>query len=264
MNEAVRLHWREYLMEAACLGLFMISACAVGVLLEYPRSWIHQALPDPVTRRILMGVAMGATCIGLFHSAWGKRSGAHMNPAVTLAFWSLGKIRGWDATFYIAAQFAGGLAGVAAASFAIGLPLAHAAVNYVVTMPGPWGEWTALWTEFLISLLMMTTVLVFSNHTALARYTPWAAAVLVTLYISVEAPFSGMSMNPARTFGSAAWAGQYHSLWIYCAAPPLAMLAAGRIYRAIAGAHRVVCAKFHHHNHQPCIFNCKWGSMRNA
>ncbi len=120
MTQAIRLHWPEYLMEAACLGMFMLSACFFTVLLEYPASWVHESIGSAAVRRVLMGIAMGATLVGIIHTAWGKRSGAHMNPAFTLAFWSLGKIRGWDAMFYVTAQFAGGIGGVALASFLIG------------------------------------------------------------------------------------------------------------------------------------------------
>ena len=69
---------------------------------------------------------MGLTAIGIFYSPWGQRSGAHMNPAVTLTFLSLGKIAPWDAFFYIVFQFLGGIAGVLVASFLIGPPLQHA------------------------------------------------------------------------------------------------------------------------------------------
>ncbi len=96
-------------MEAALLGLFMVSAGLLGTLLEYPRSPVHQAIPDAFLRRLLMGLAMGLTAIGLIYSPWGKQSGAHFNPAVTWTFWRLGKVKLWDAIWYTVAQFAGGL-----------------------------------------------------------------------------------------------------------------------------------------------------------
>ena len=61
---------------------------------------------------MLTGIAMGSTAIALVFSPLGKRSGAHFNPAVTLTFWRLGKVKNWDAVFYIVAQFIGGIAGV--------------------------------------------------------------------------------------------------------------------------------------------------------
>ena len=69
-------------------------------------------LHDRDLQRVFTGICMGLTAIALIHSPWGKRSGAHMNPAVTLTFLRLGHIAPWDAAFYIAAQFIGGTLGV--------------------------------------------------------------------------------------------------------------------------------------------------------
>jgi aquaporin Z len=71
---ALANHWPEYLMEAAGLGLFMISACVFVLLLEHPASGVRQALEDPWLRRCLIGVAMGLTAIALIYSPLGKRS----------------------------------------------------------------------------------------------------------------------------------------------------------------------------------------------
>ena len=96
-------HWPEYLMEAAGLGLFMISACVFGTLLEHPASPVRAGrCPTPLVRRVLMGLAMGLTAIAIIYSPWGQRSGAHMNPAVTLTFLRLGKVAPADAVFYVA------------------------------------------------------------------------------------------------------------------------------------------------------------------
>ena len=109
----LREHWPEYLCEAAELGLFMISAGLFTILLHHPDSPILSFIPSEFTRRMLTGIAMGSTAIALVFSPLGKRSGAHFNPAVTLTFWRLGKVKNWDAVFYIVAQFIGGIAGVA-------------------------------------------------------------------------------------------------------------------------------------------------------
>ena len=258
---ALQQHWPEYLMEAAELGSFMISACVFTALFEHPASPVHALLPDATLRRVFIGIAMGLTAISIFYSPWGKRSGAHLNPAVTLTFFSLGKIGGWDALFYAAAQFAGGIAGVGAASLLIGEAIGHPSVNYAVTAPGPRGPWAALGAEFLISFLMMTSVLVFSNSTKLSRLTPLIAGTLVAAYISIEAPLSGMSMNPARTLGSAVPSGMFSALWVYFAAPVAGMLLAARLYLLRRGTHGVFCAKLHHHNSERCIFRCNYGDL---
>ena len=114
----------------------MLSAAVVNALLEYPHSPLYQLLPDPVVRRVLIGIAMGITAIGIIYSPWGKRSGAHLNPAVTVTFFRLGKIQGLDALFYVLAQFVGGLIGLLAAERVIGMAIEHPTVNYVVDSTG--------------------------------------------------------------------------------------------------------------------------------
>ena len=104
-------HWKEYAMEGALLGLFMVAACGFATLLEHAVSTVHQALPDPNVRRVLMGMAMGFTAIGLIYSPWGQQSGAHMNPSLTLSYFRLGKIEGGDVLGYMAGQFLGGVGG---------------------------------------------------------------------------------------------------------------------------------------------------------
>jgi len=253
----VTRHWPEYAIEAACLGVFMISACVFVTLLEHPLSPARAALADPTLRRVLVGVAMGFTAIGLIYSPWGQQSGAHMNPSLTLAYLRLGKIAPADAFGYVLAQFAGGFAGVLVARVALGRAVADAAVNYAATVPGPWGPGLAFLGELVISFGMMTMVLVVSNS-RLARLTGLFAGLLVATYISVEAPLSGMSMNPARTLGSAVHAAQWTALWVYFTAPPLGMLAAAEAYLRLPGAREVWCAKLHHDNDKRCIFRCQW------
>lgn len=258
----LRYHWPEYCMEAAALGTFMISASVFAVLLEHPSSPLHEALMSAsVLRRALMGLAMGLTAIGIICSPWGQRSGAHMNPSVTLTYLTLGKIAPWDAAFYIAFQFFGGVIGMQAANLLLGSPLQHTAVNYVVTAPGVGGPVAAAAAEFTISALMMSVILCVSNSRRLSYYTPLFAGSLVALFITMEAPFSGMSMNPARTFGAAFSANQWTAFWIYLIVPPAAMIFASLLYRARYGIHAVFCAKLHHCNQQRCIFRCRYGDL---
>jgi aquaporin Z len=261
LADALTSHWPEYLMEAGELGSFMISACVVTVLLEHPSSWLYETIENPILRRGVAGLAMGLTAVAIILSPWGKRSGAHMNPAVTLTFCSLGKVAWRDAVFYVLAQFIGGIAGVAVASVLVGPPLRHSAVNYAVTVPGAMGVSRAFIAEAVISALLMMIVLVVSNRRRIAPYLPFTVGLLIAAYITIEAPLSGMSMNAARTFGSALAAGDCRALWLYFAGPLLGMLAAGQLYRAFYGTRAVFCAKFHHHNQYRCIFRCRFGQM---
>jgi aquaporin Z len=259
---ALKAHWPEYFMEATELALFMISACVVTAVLEHPASPLHHVFPNPFTRRLITGVAMGLTLLALIHSTWGKRSGAHMNPAFTLMFLRLGKVEAWDAAFYAVSQFAGGVAGVLLSLLLLGPWLAHPNVNFAATQPGMSGILVAFAAELLISFVLALTVLGVSNHSKLSPFTPYFAASLVAAYITFEAPFSGMSMNPARTLGSAFPAHMFHALWIYFTAPPLAMLMAAEVYVRASSARSVYCAKFHHANNQRCIFRCRYMEMK--
>ena len=251
--QSLQSHWPEYLIEAWALGTFMISAGVFAVLLDYSGSPLHQAISDATTRRVLGGLAMGLTAIALIYSPWGQRSGAHMNPAVTLTFWRLGKIKRWDALFFAIAQFGGGLVGVLLVARVLGDAFTGAPVNYAATMPGPLGPWVALTAEIVIAALLMLTVLTVSNTPRFARYTGLCAGVLVASYISVEAPLSGMSMNPARSFASAAPALMWQHFWIYVIAPALGMLAGAQIYLFVRTRARIGCAKLLHPTHQRCI-----------
>jgi aquaporin Z len=256
LEHALAGHWPEYLIEATCLGLFMLSACVFTVIVEHPASSIRAAIPDASIRRFIIGVAMGLSAITLIYSPIGKRSGAHMNPAITLTFYRLGKIEPWDAVFYVMAQFLGGVAGTALAFAIFRSTLVHPQVNFVVTSPGMMGTLVALAGEIAISFLMMSVVLTLSNSADLARYTGLAAGLLVMMFITFEAPISGMSMNPARSFASDFVGMQWNAIWIYFAGPLAGMLAAAELYVRSRGKDSVLCAKLDHSGKSRCIFHC--------
>jgi aquaporin Z len=241
-------------MEAGLLGSFMVSACLFTALFYFPQSPVSQAIPMGLPRRLLIGLAMALTALCIFYSPWGKQSGAHINPSVTLTFLRLGKIRRWDAFFYIVAQFTGSILGVLLAAQVLRPVLSHPSVRYAVTIPGPRGPWAAFLAEILIACGMMLAVLYFSSHPRLSRFTPIAASILVATYITFEAPFSGMSMNPARSFGSALNAGVWDHFWIYLTAPLVGLFSASQLYSWWKGCESLKCCKLHHHNLKRCIF----------
>ena len=243
-------------MEAAGLGLFMISAGLFTTLIEYPGSALHSFIASAFLRRGLIGLAMGGTAIALIYSPWGQQSGAHYNPAVTLAFFRLGKVRPWDAFFYVAAQFLGGIAGVLVVSALLHESFRQPPVAYIATRPGPLGPSVAFLAETVISFTMMAMVLTVSNTKILARYTGFFAGLLVFIFIALEAPFSGMSINPARSVSSAAPARAWRGLWIYLSAPVLGMFMAAEANRWLKGPHAVLCAKLNHQTARRCIFRC--------
>jgi len=237
-----RQHGAEAAAEALLLGLFLLSACTFTVLLEHPASAARAALPSAGLRRVLMGLAMGLTAVALIHSPWGRRSGAHMNPAVSLSFAALGRVPRSVALLYGVAQAAGAIAGVLLARALLGPALGHPAVDFAVTRPGTAGIAAALLAEAALSFVLMATVLALSRS-RFERFTGHAAGLLVWLFIAAEAPLSGMSMNPARSLGSALVARQAGGLWIYFVGPPLGMLAAAAV---LSAGRRRGCAKLDH------------------
>jgi aquaporin Z len=256
------LHWPEYGIEAGAIATFMLSAAVFAAVLYHPSSRVATSISNEWIRRGLMGLAMGLTAIAIIYSPWGQRSGAHMNPAITLTFFRLGKVARRDLLGYVAAQFVGGIAGIAAAAAALGSLVSHPAVNYVTTTPGPSGHVAAFLAEGTISFGMMLAVLAVSNDKRYAPCTGLCAGLLVWAYIVIEQPLSGMSMNPARTFGSALLARDFVGLWIYFTAPPLGMLLAAELFAHRFGLQHIICAKLHHPHGEPCIFGCRGSAAR--
>lgn len=258
MIQTFKDHWPNYLIEGWGLGTFMVSAGVTASLLYAPTSPVFQWLPNPFLRDVIMGVTMGLTAIAIIYSPWGKRSGAHINPAVTLTFFRLHKIAPWDALFYILFQFLGGWIGVLLVVAIVGNPFTDLPVNHVVTIPGIWGWPAALLAEFTLSFGLMMMVLVTSNRLTLSKWTGIFSGMLVAFYIIVEAPISGMGINPARTFASALPAQEWTGFWIYYLAPPLAMLCAAEIYQRVTGLQsRSICCKLCPNGETSCISaNC--------
>jgi aquaporin Z len=222
--------WREYAIEGALLAVFLISASAFTILVEHPRGLLSGLVTGRQARLVVEGVAMALTAVALIYSRWGMRTGAHMNPAVTLALSRLRTMRRRDVAGYITGQFAGGVAGMAVAAVLFGSALSHPSVHWVVTRPGPSGPAAAFAAECLMTLAMMTMVLRLSSHPRWATRTGLVSAALLATFIIVEAPISGVSLNPARTLGPALFARDFTAIWIYFVAPPAGMVLAALVY----------------------------------
>ena len=249
----MRGHAREYACEALLLGLFMVAAGVVTTALEAPGSPAVALLPSAFARRALIGVAMGLTAVALIYSPFGQRSGAHMNPALTLTYLRLGRVARRDALGYAVAQVAGGIAGVALVALVLGRAFRDAPVSWAATLPGA-GPLGAFAAEAAISFGLMTTALACTSHPRVAPYTGWFCGSLVALYITFEAPLSGMSMNPARSLASAVFPGFWTHFWVYLAGPLAGMLAAAELQQRVRGARREGCAKLFHSARYRCIF----------
>lgn len=255
MHEHIPLRQRAtiWLIDGSLLGLFMMSVGLFVPLIEYPGWPVRQAIDSPWIRRLLIGIAMGLTAIVLIYSPLGGRSGAHMNPALTLTYWRLGRIKPVDAIGYITAQLIGGWLGIAVISVLMGSAFGGEPILYASTRPGLGGPWVAFVAEASMTFVLMTVVLHASNRARFARYTGVFAGLLVATYITIEAPLSGMSMNPARTLASAVHSGLFDALWVYFLAPPLGMAAAAALYKRTKRAPAIHCCKLNHNHTSRCI-----------
>lgn len=223
----------KYLMEGILMALFMFSIAVMGTVLEHPASPIYQTLPWAWVRRLLMGISAGLSLVLLIYSPWGQTSGAHLNPAVTLAYWQIGKISIFNAVGYIVAQFSGACIGMALAVCSFGNALSHPNVEYIATQPGHAGLSAAFVAEWTLSFLLMFVVRITSLKEQWSKWTGIFVGCFVFLFVLVESPISGTSLNPARTLSASLFANQMRGLWIYFIAPPLGMWCAVEVIRQV-------------------------------
>ncbi|MEU6866603.1 aquaporin [Streptomyces sp. NPDC046876] len=166
----------------------------------------------------LVGAVAGALVFGLIRSPWGRRSGAHMNPAVTFALWLLRAFPGRGVAVYAAAQLGGSVAGTALARLAWGPAVAR--VNYAAVAAAPsWNGWAVFAAEGGSLLVVTLLIGFFLAHPVHDRWLPCALGMLVWAIVALLGPYSGGAANPARQFGPALVSGSTAALWIYLAAP---------------------------------------------
>jgi aquaporin Z len=253
-HQTLRRHWLEYLIEALFLALFVLSAGVVAMLREDPL--LRDALPSPQARAALAGLAMGLVAVAMIYSPWGRRSGTHLNPAMTLAFWRLRKVGHWDLLFYAVAQFAGGVLGIAAVR--AWLAPAFAAAG---TIPLPHGDLAGLALAFALELVLsaaaMLVILLTINHAALYRWTGVVVGVIVALVATWQPPLSAFGVNPARTVVVSLADGRWDAAALGLLAPVLGMLLAVDAYRLLTGREQIACAKLAHNLDGRCIFRCQ-------
>jgi len=261
LADALTVHWREYLMEGSEIGSVMLSTCTFGTLIYGNDSPLKAFALSRGMGSLLMGMAIAMTTFLIACSPFGRRTGAHFNPSVTLAFPWLRQIHRWDAVCYVVAQFLDAVIGVLIAHRFLGERLSADPVTYLVTVPGIYGRTVAFIAEFVLSGLFISIALYASNHRRLARFSPILVALFTISYFTLSPSTSGFSVNPARSFSSALFAWLWRGIWIYFLAPCLGMLAAAEIYIKLAGSDRVFCAKVFHDTRSVCPFPCHFDRL---
>ena len=255
---ALRRHWPEYAIEAGFLALFLLAAGIVTAWFESPASPWHAALPDPLVRRLLTALTCGLVVATMIHSSWGRRSGSHLNPAITLAYLRLGKIGRPDALFYVLAQCAG--AAVAVLLLRAALPAllpATMAPTALASPTGPGGEWAALAIEVVLSAAEMLMILFTSNHSSWMRWTGTLYGLLAVAMVAWVSPLAGFGLNPARLLALHMPGGLVTAHWLNVPAPFLGMLLGVEAWRLLPGRPAVYCVKLAHNTRGRCIFRCQ-------
>ncbi|WP_158258207.1 MIP/aquaporin family protein [Rhodopila globiformis] len=251
MLHALRHHWPEYLAEAGGLAAMMLVLALAVTAAEVPLIPALGALP-PLARRGLEALAGAATVTAMVYSPWGRQSGAHFNPALTVAFTLMRRMRAWDAVFYMLAQIAGGLAGLLLGRVLLGSVLRRPPVLWLTIVPGSAGDLVAFLAEFSGAFVLMSVLLLVGGVKRIAALTGLAAGVLMFAFLAVEAPVSGFSLNPARSLATALPSGIWTAWWVYLLASPLGMAAAALVNRE-AHLPSLRCAKLLHDGGVRCI-----------
>jgi aquaporin Z len=225
---SVKIPWTLFASEFIGTALLVLIGLSFVILDFGKGSFVLRLIPDAGIRRLITGFLFGSTG-GLIAISWiGKESGAHINPAVTLSFFTQKKITFTHALGYIFAQLAGSIAGA--------LPLllwetAGSSVYYGATFPGKgYTALTALSGEFLTTFAMVLLLFIFIGNKKLRNFTPLIFPVLYAIMVYAEAPISGTSTNPARTLGPAVISGYWSAWWIYWIGPAAGALAAVAVY----------------------------------
>ena len=240
----------EWLTEFVGTAALMTVGLSAVVLIFSTQSPIATSLTDLELRRLVAGIFFVATATAVIYSPLGQRGGGHLNPALTLGFLRLGKLRWQGAVAYVVAQICGALAATALVLVVWG-GWARS-VHLGATTPGPLGPWAALAAELVLTFVLVSVVFHFVDRPRLMPFTPVAAGLTTLVCILVEAPASATSLNPARTLGPDVVAGTFQGLWIYLLAPPLGAVLAAVAFRRTRG--EVPCAKLVHTDEYVCHF----------
>ena len=220
---------RAWVAEAAGTALLVwVILLAVGLALGAD-SPVARALPGPGARFLLVGVLV-APCVALITiSPLGRVSGAHLNPAVTLAFWSAGRVSHRQLAGYLGAQMSGALLGALAGR--VSLPASTAAsVGGAVTHPSVSGV-TAIAVEAGMTVLLLGVIFGCMSRDRLMRWTPLAIVPVLIGVIWLGSAVTGASLNPARSEGPALVFGDTRDLWVYLLGPAFAGVAVGLVSR---------------------------------
>ncbi|MEV0910611.1 MIP/aquaporin family protein [Streptomyces hokutonensis] len=193
----------------------------------------------PEGRLLAVAPLSGYTVTAVMLSPWGRVTGGHINPAITLAMWRYGRTPGRDVAPFIAGQLLGSLLGIAAGRLVWGPVFASPAVDYAVIRPAPGWSWTAVAVIEAATMFVIVAVAgIGVSSRRLGPFTPWAVGTMIAAQILAFGTLSGGIANPAREFGPALLSGDPSLLPVYLLAPALGALAATVVINRINARRR--------------------------
>lgn len=240
--EGYRIRWRLYFAEFLGTGLLLLFGLSLVIIMFGDGSPLRQLIPSVKIRQIITGFLFGGIGASIALSPIGKVSGAHINPAVTLAFRLMGKIDIRTSLGYIISQLAGAVVGC--------LPLLlwgsmGKSVEFGATLPGPGSDTlTVVAGEVVTTFALITGLCLFLGFRKIRRFTPALMPFLYGIMVPLEADISGTSTNPARSFGPAVISGQWAGWWIFWIGPVIGMLLG--IIACSFLANKIETAKLYH------------------
>ncbi|MEX2444076.1 MAG: aquaporin [Alkalispirochaeta sp.] len=253
----VQAYLAEFLGTAGMVGFGLL---AVGFF--WSASSPAAALPiTDGLRRLVTGFFFAGGATALIYSPLGRISGGHINPSVTLAFFTLGKISFRDTIAYGAAQLTGGLVGILLPWIVL-VQLAGWSDALAVGTTQPGAEfplYVVVIAEILVTGTLMLAILIVSNQPRFNRLTPAVAGVIVMTGVWASAHVSGTSLNEARSLAPALFTGIWTDHWIYIIVPIVGAQLATLLYRSVPWSRRVLCCKLIHDSRYQCHFEaCRY------
>jgi aquaporin Z len=245
-------HWVEWGCELVGTALLLIGGLSAICVDFGSGSAVARLLPDHSARLALTGLLFSGTGALVTISPIGRRSGAHLNPAVTLAFWATRRVHHHDVTGYVIAQCIGALVGTAVVRALWG-PTA-VGVHLGVTQPGNGiGAAGAAGVEALMTAALIATILLMVSSRATAPWTPLAVWIVVAALVWQGAPWTGTSLNPARSLAPALLLPELRALWAYLVGPLLGALLAVALVTVLPGVEPLT-AKLYYDVRYPSSF----------
>lgn len=243
-------HWTEWGCELVGTAFQLFIGFSVVAVMEAPGAPGPALIGSSGARLVLIGAAFGVLAAIVATSPVGRRSGAHLNPVVTLGFFARGHTHGHDLMGYAVAQAAGALAAAAAFETAWGRWAAE--VDDARTTPsGSVDPWLAAGIEAALTLTLLLVIFSMVSSSRIARWTPAVVTGVLSGLIWAGAPYTGASMNPARTLGPDIVSGGYPALWVYFVGPPIGALLAAALFTMLARRRPTLTAKLFHDSDYP-------------